>query len=1050
MARERFTFFGSIQVLFLKPFRQRFRRSLRLFTIVFVVGLTAFFTVNVKAMRSLSPSTEFILSVAEGLRINSVEVDISTTLNDQKCPNNLGGCYTSNLTKSGVSNSQMSWQKVDDFPVIAGNLWIGNELRSPQTWENLARKSYAAGEFAEAAKYWRQAVGGFEVGGDWLNQAIALSNLSLTYQQLGDWKEANSAIAKSRSLLPEESKIKSLVELKAIAQILDIQSNGQWEQGQANLALKTGQQATKIYVKLKDNLGWKRSLIAQVKTLQELGLYQQACQAIIPVIDSNNPENFAIPSQDCQQLITERLAEIKQSIAVTKTTRSLSENATRSLSEVEVSLKNIQITGIRLLGDVLRQLGYLNESQELLDQVDRVVTQQEYPQEKALVLISLGDTYQALGNRKKLLSESDKYKKYYQKAIDLYRKSANVAANNSFVKVQAQLNLLSLLVDSRIGLGVDLKECQKLRLEILSQLSQLPPSHKIAYAEVSLMNSLVHLKNEQLKTPNNISNSSVGNSEKILNYCSPNSAIVTESVLGNIESVSGREVGRLGANAIALAKDLGDFRATAYALGNLGTVYEKNQQWLEAQQCTEQALLLSQNVNLNAPDLAYLWQWQLGRIRWLGEAKDVQGAIGAYTAAFNTLQSLRNDLVPISRDGQFDFRDRIEPVYRELVDLLLQENEPNQENLQQARNVIEALQVAELDNFFREACIQPQEVNIDNIDKESAVIYPIILKNSLEVIIKLPGLDRLKHYRTKIDSKIVKGTLVKLRAQIVDTNKSQIQTLNKSLENIYTWLLKPAKTDLHKNNVKTLVFVLDGELRNIPMAALYDGSRYLIESYSLVLAPGLKLIDARQFKLENIKILMAGISEARQDFAALPYVKKELKEIQSQVSSIVLLNSEFIDSSLRAKINLNESRIVHLATHGKFSSNAEDTFIINWDKRININELNQLLKSRNEKQSKPIELLVLSACQTAAGDNRATLGLAGVAVRAGARSTLASLWNIADDSTSVLMKQFYKELLTNKRTKAEALRQAQLFLLKNPSYNNPRIWSPYILVGNWL
>jgi tetratricopeptide (TPR) repeat protein len=117
---------------------------------------------------------------------------------------------------------------------------------------------------------------------------------------------------------------------------------------------------------------------------------------------------------------------------------------------------------------------------------------------------------------------------------------------------------------------------------------------------------------------------------------------------------------------------LGDLRGTAYALGNLGEVYEQNQQWLEAQQCTEQALLLSQDIKLNSPDLAYQWQWQLGRIRRDGEEKDIESAIAAYTAAFNTLQSVRNDLVPISRDGQFDFRDRVEPVYRELADLLLQ------------------------------------------------------------------------------------------------------------------------------------------------------------------------------------------------------------------------------------------------------------------------------------------------------------------------------------------------------------------------------------------
>src|SRR4028118_1301980 len=994
MARKRFTFFRPIQVLFLKLARQRWRRSLRLFTILLVAVTIPFIAVNVKAQSA------------------------------------------SNLARSGIEKSQVSWQKVDKLAVIAGNLRISDEPRSPKEWEDLARRTYAAGEFGEATNYWQQAVAGFEIGGDWLNQAIALSNLSLTYQQLGRWEEANRAIAQSRTLLPHESRVNSPEELKAIAQILDIQYNGQWEQGQVNLALQTGQRATNIYVKLKDDLGWKRSLTAQIKALQELGLYQQACQAIIPVVESNNPENFAIPNQDCQQLITQKLETIKESVKTPS----------------NPNLKNIQITGARLLGEVLRQLGYLNESQELLQQIDRVITQQEYPQEKALVLLSLGDTYNFLGNRNKLLLEldDDNPKKYYQTARDLYEKAAKVAANNSFVKVQAQLNLLSLLVDPQIGLAVDLKKSKELRLEILSLLSKLPPSRKIVYAEVSLMNSLVHLNSEELKKANNVSNLSSVTPQNLSNYCLRNYSIVAESVLENMESVSWREIVELGAKAIKLAKDLGDLRATAYALGNLGEVYEQNQQWLEAQQCTEQALLLSQDVKLNSPDLAYQWQWQLGRIRRDGEEKDIEGAIAAYTAAFNTLQSLRNDLVSISRDGQFDFRDKIEPVYREFVDLLLQGEKPIPEKLKQARDVIEALQVAELDNFFREACIQPREVTLEHKDKESAVIYPIILKNSLEVIIKFPGLDQLKHYRTNIDSKIVKNALIKLRQQIVEPDQPKIKKLNGLLENIYSWLLKPARTDLDKNNVKTLVFVLDGELRNIPMAALYDGSRYLIESYSLVLAPGLKLIDARQLKLENIKILMAGISEARQNFPALPNVKIELKEIQSQGPSILLLNSEFIDSSLRAKINLNESRIVHLATHGNFSSNAEDTFIINWDKRININELNQLLQTRNKQQFKPIELLVLSACQTATGDNRATLGLAGVAVRAGARSTLASLWNIRDDSTSVLMKQFYKELITNKRTKAEALRQAQLFLLKNPKYNSPASWSPYILLGNWL
>lgn len=1001
MARKRFTFFDYIQVLFLRPVRQRFRRSLRLFTILFVVGLTAFFAVNVKAQSIAVNSQPF--DSAQGTAVNSQH--------------------------------------------HSGKTGIGNESRSPQAWENLARTSYAAGELAEAAKYWRQAVAGFEAGGDWLNQAIALGNLSLTYQQLGDWKQANSAIAKSRSLLPEESRVQSPGELKAIAQILDIQSNGEWEQGQINLALETGKQATNIYVKLKDNLGWKRSLIAQVKTLQELGLYQQACQAIIPVVESNNSENFVIPSQDCQQLINQKLVKIPQSFQ-------------RPSNQ---TLKNIQITGARLLGDVWRQLGYLKESQQLLEELERVVTQQESPQEQALVLLSLGDTYQALGNRNKFLSELDESEKYYQKARDSYGKSALVAANNSFVKVQAKLNLLSLIVKGKSEFTGNAKEIEKLRLEIGYQLSKLPPSHKLAYAEVNLMNSFVDIK-KRLQTPNHVSNSSKVNSEKIVNYCLPNSARVAENVLGNIESVSWGEVGRLGAKAIALARDLGDFRATAYALGNLGTVYEKNQQWLEAQQCTEQALLLSQNVSLNAPDLAYQWQWQLGRIRWLGEAKDVKGAIGAYTAAFNTLQSLRNDFVPISRDGQFDFRDRVEPVYREFVDLLLQGDKPNQDNLKQARNVIEALQVAELDNFFRDGCVvvnKAEEIDkiADKYDPTAAVIHAIILPNRLAIILKLPGQSELEYHVTAVSEETIRNTLKKLGGYLEERGKNP--DVIRTAKQLYQWVFKPIELSIDKNlNVETLVFVLDRPLQKIPMTILHDGKQHLIQKkYDIVLAPGLQLTNAKErqdTRFKDIKIFAGGVDEKQLpiedvEFEAIKNLKEEINGIDKVMPvKKRLLNAEFTIAKIRQLIALENYSIIHIKTHGQFSSQPEKTFLVAYRSFLRSKDLDNLVKTGSEGDRHTIELLVLSACQTAKGDDRATLGLAGLAVRSGARSTLSTLWKADDEATTKLMVHFYNELRKPGMKMASALHTAQKILIEEDGYKDARTWANYVLIGNWL
>ena len=97
-----------------------------------------------------------------------------------------------------------------------------------------------------------------------------------------------------------------------------------------------------------------------------------------------------------------------------------------------------------------------------------------------------------------------------------------------------------------------------------------------------------------------------------------------------------------------------------------------------------------------------------------------------------------------------------------------------------------------------------------------------------------------------------------------------------------------------------------------------------------------------------------------------------------------------------------------------------------------------------------MELLTLSACQTAAGDERAALGLAGIAVRAGARSALATLWNVSDQAASLLVVEFYQKLNDPAVSKAEALQAAQIMLLKSGRYRHPFYWSPYLLIGNWL
>ncbi|MEM6613667.1 MAG: CHAT domain-containing protein, partial [Cyanobacteria bacterium P01_C01_bin.72] len=433
----------------------------------------------------------------------------------------------------------------------------------------------------------------------------------------------------------------------------------------------------------------------------------------------------------------------------------------------------------------------------------------------------------------------------------------------------------------------------------------------------------------------------------------------------------------------------------------------------------------------------------------------------------------------------------VEPIFREYISLLLQE-EPSTAQLTQARDVLESLQIAALDNFFRDPCSEVAEepVVIDDVDGEAAVIYPILLQDRLEVILTLPG-QPLRHYTTlnltqeKVDNTIrllrrraltnpgfaeeIRGARGNPQAAstIEQLKISQEESLQQDIlplaSEIYSWLVEPAEAELKKNQVKTLVFVLDGSLRNIPMALLYDQKeqKYLIQKdYNIALSSGLQLTSPTPLKREPIKVLAAGVTSdfPAYRFPAIPKVEDELNSIKQIFDqSEILLNQEFTEASLEQKLQESDFPVVHLATHGQFGSTADQTFILSGADQgnplINVNQFDNLLRTGSLRRSKPIELLVLSACNTAQGDNEAILGLAGVAVRAGARSTIATLWSADDEATANLMGKFYTNLSQNQEiSKARALREAQLELLaeSDSQYRHPFYWAPFVLVGNWL
>ncbi|MBD2692307.1 CHAT domain-containing protein [Anabaena catenula] len=664
----------------------------------------------------------------------------------------------------------------------------------------------------------------------------------------------------------------------------------------------------------------------------------------------------------------------------------------KTLTDTQKSLEQqpdslLKAKSLQSLGDVLRSIRQLDKSQAALEQSLVLSRKLSSPSAITETLLSLGKTTRLQKDQAQIALN------YYQQAVK--------ESPSSDLMIQAQLSQLELLLDEK-----RLSAAKELIPQIQSSFTQLPPSRTAVYSRITLARTLLKSSQE--------------------NYSQP---LIANEL----------------ATAIQLAKNLDDKRAESYAMGTLGNLYEQNQRYEEARKLTEKALLLSQSNN--APELSYEWQWQLGRV--LTAQKEQKGAIAAYTKSVKTLQSIRTDIVAISSEAQFDFRERVEPVYRELVALLLQP-EATQEDLKQAREVIESLQLAELDNFFRNACLDAKPVQIDQIDPTSAIFYTIILKDRLEVIVALPQ-KPLRHYNKILPQSTIEANIAALRAAVASPRE---RTLNKNRlklsQEIYNWLISKIEGELQTSNITNLVFISDGALRNIPMSILHDGKQYLIEKYSIALAPSLQLIDPKALAREKIQLLGGGLSEARLGFSELPNVITELELIKVQVpNSFLLKNDSFTDNKLEQTVKENAYQVVHLATHGEFSSKAEDTFILTWDQRLNVDQLNSLLRS-NRNQIRPIELLVLSACKTAAGDKRASLGLAGVAVRAGARSTLASLWYVDDEATALLMTKFYEELANSKLTKAEVIRRAQLTILQTKNFSHPYYWSAFVLVGNWL
>ena len=574
--------------------------------------------------------------------------------------------------------------------------------------------------------------------------------------------------------------------------------------------------------------------------------------------------------------------------------------------------------------------------------------------------------------------------------------------------------------------------------------------------------------------------------------------------LGTQAQLLGEGGQALAYESLELAKELaaakGSLRLQLEALDALAQLYEASGRWPDVLALTGRGLALVRDQSTAAlEDVLLQFEWRQGRAFRATQKEDQ--ALAAYQRAVELAQVIRQDLPIEFLDGQSSYKLILEPLHLGYIELLLgslgrQPIEREQLVLGRVRDAIEVLRQSEMQDFLGDRCSVEEADVVGRVDPGTAILYPILLKDRAELLVETAkGLSR---FGVSIAGGRIRDAARDFAAALRAGETGYVVPARW----LYDALIGPVVPLLTEQQVQTLIIVADGELRLVPFAALRNDTGFLIERYAIAAVTGMSLTNVSVMtgktpkallagvadpgdvvdKLANIEVLRSGggtsrslqpggnLSKGRslrstasvgQNTAtsrdvraaelkkslALPGVKDEIKSIGAALSGNVLLDGAFTVDRFRDEAEAGGYRIVHIASHGVFGGSSESSFILAYDDLLSINRLQSVLQSE-VLQRTPIELLTLSACETAEGNDRAPLGIAGAAIRARAKSVLGTLWPVEDNAARMTMETFYSGIV-GKMSKAAALQQAQFRLIKDSNFGHPFFWAPFILIGNW-
>ncbi|PZD70554.1 hypothetical protein C1752_10561 [Acaryochloris thomasi RCC1774] len=775
------------------------------------------------------------------------------------------------------------------------------------------------------------------------------------------------------------------------------------DQGVPSKAFQTWEKANLLYRKMGNDEGVMGTLVNQSIAQQMLGKNFNACWSLIIALD--------IEASICR----DRPEEINKE---------------------ELFLKLDKLPATPVVVAALQNLGIVSRNMSMLDQGEQLL---EYAMRRSRKLDSsiVGDLKLSLANihHANWSMIQDRYRLTSEPAIKSGLLKQSLAAGEltfselqslfdgpKKLSVNAKLNWLQFYQQLQGWIVVDGKQTELVALEQKVQpfVGDVVTELEIAQFDPEFFTPIEAIYG-RLKIADNLL--------RLHKYQALPEGLETEPLTAAFQ---------LAKKSHAEAKQIENSRAEALSLILIGKFYAYSGQDQHAQGAFRRA----QNIGIStfASDAVYQSAWELAKLqRKHGNRED---ALKSYENAIAALEEVRGNLLSINHSLQQTFHEDVEPVYEEYLQMLVTSPEPD---FEKALNVSRTLQVVTLENYLQ--CGKLAFEALEAQPNLPTVFNFLSLGDKVGVVVRHNG--TLHSYTA--DRQIVELNAARLQRILQSTNLSQMdsEAFLPYAKVLYKALIEPGEHLIGADN--RLIIVEDGVINGASVGLLHDGTSYLLEKYKISNSLGSQAVS--QSGRATLKTLVAGVADtspaARSlDLPSLPEVGQEELAISAALGdsrTSKLMDKSFTAENLQQK--LPKYSILHIATHGKFSSNPAETYLLSWEDRLRVGEFDRLIRSGVTDSSSGLDLLFLSACETAKGDSRSQLGLAGLATQAGAKNAIASLWRVESESTSVLAGEFYRHVASG-ASYAEALQKAQLMLKNSEHYSHPYFWAPFLLLGS--